>query len=229
MSFTQELADHTHSLRRQIHAMPFNRALASGTLPSEIFQGYIIQDAHYLEGFARALSLAAAKAPEPETVAQLAGSAAGAIAVERQLHAHYLGLFGISPDQFAATEISAACDHYVSFLLRMTGLGSFADGVAALLPCFWIYRDIGHEIARLATPENPYAAWIATYSGEAFDESVQQMLALTDRLGTRADAPARDRMHQAFARSCWHEWRFWDSAYHKQQWPQPASDRPTTT
>ncbi|OWY06211.1 thiaminase II [Thioclava sp. F1Mire-8] len=203
--------------------MPFNRELAEGSLDRETFQGYIIQDAHYLEGFARALALAAAKAPDAPTVAQLAGSAAGAIAVERELHAHYMGLFGVSAEDFARIEPSAACDHYVSFLLRRAAIGDFSEAVAALLPCFWIYRDIGREIAQVNGAENPYAAWIATYSGEAFDQSVTRMLELTDRLGAIADAPARARMHRAFARSCWHEWRFWDSAYRGESWQQPAA------
>ena len=222
MTFTQELAQETQTLRTQIHTMAFNRELAEGTLPSKTFQGYIIQDAHYLEGFARALSLSAAKAPDAQAVAQLAGSAAGAIAVERGLHGHYMGLFGITTASFEATDVSAACDHYVSFLLRTAALGPFAEAVAALLPCFWIYRDVGRDIATRSAPDNPYAAWIDTYSGEAFDESVARMMALTDRLGAEADGPARARMSEAFERACWHEWRFWDSAYRMDGWTQPA-------
>ena len=223
MRFTQELARQTAPLRHQIHNMPFNCELAAGNLDREIFQGYIIQDAHYLEGFARALALAAAKAPDAPAVAQLAGSAAGAIAVERELHAHYMGQFGVSADYFAETEPSAACDHYVSFLIRSATTGDFPEVVAALLPCFWIYRDIGREIAQVSGAENPYAAWIATYSGEAFDQSVARMLELTDRLGACADQATRARMHWAFARSCWHEWRFWDSAYSRETWRQPTA------
>ncbi|MBU2960363.1 thiaminase II [Citreicella sp. C3M06] len=222
MSFTQDLAAATATLRKQIHDMPFNRALADGSLPKDAFQGYIVQDAHYLEGFARALALTAAKAPDPDAVAQLSGSAAGAIAVERQLHAHYMGLFGVSAERFTATEVSAACDHYVAFLLRTAALADFAESVAALLPCFWIYRDVGHEIARISPEGNPFAAWIDTYSGEAFDEAVSRMLALVDRSADASDAATRVRMHRAFAKGCWHEWRFWDSAWHQQGWPAPA-------
>jgi thiaminase/transcriptional activator TenA len=221
MSITQSLADHTSVLRRQIHDMPFNRELAAGTLPEPVFQGYIVQDAHYLEGFARALALTAAKAPDAEAIAQLATSAAGVIAGERELHTHYMTLYGIAPEDFAAQEVSSACDHYVSFLLRTAALGDFSEAVAALLPCFWVYLDVGDKIARTSVPDNPYAAWVDTYSGEEFRQSVTRMLALTDRVGAAADAPARARMHRAFERSCRHEWHFWDSAYHQRHWPRP--------
>ncbi|WHZ36585.1 thiaminase II [Sagittula sp. MA-2] len=222
MTFTDDLAAQTLSLRQQIHDMPFNTEMATGHLRRDVFQGYIVQDALYLEGFARALSLAAAKAPDSAAVAQLAGSAAGAIAVERELHTHYMDRFGVSEAMLARMAPSAACDHYVSFLLRTAALGPFAEAVAALLPCFWIYRDVGRDIATRSAPDNPYAAWIDTYSGEAFDESVARMMALTDRLGAEADGPARARMSEAFERACWHEWRFWDSAYRMDGWTQPA-------
>ncbi|KHQ53592.1 thiaminase II [Mameliella alba] len=223
MTFTQDLAKQTADLWQQIYDMPFNRDMALGTLRRDVFQGYIVQDAHYLEGFARALSLAAAKAPSADVLAQLAGSATGAIHVERELHAHYMGLFGVSDSAFAAIQPSAACDHYLSFLLRSAALGDFPEAVAALLPCFWIYREVGRDIAKHSQPSNPYAAWIDTYSGEAFDESVSRMLALTDRLGAEADGPTKTRMERAFRRACWHEWRFWDSAYHMEDWAQPPA------
>ncbi|EBA06575.1 thiaminase II [Sagittula stellata] len=221
MTFTDDLAAQTQTLRTRIHEMPFNTDMATGQLRRDVFQGYIVQDALYLEGFARALSLAAARAPDPATVAQLANAAAGAIAVERELHTHYMDRFGVSETMLAAMAPSAACDHYVSFLLRTSALGPFDEAVAALLPCFWIYRDVGHDIAARSAPDNPYAAWIDTYSGEAFDESVARMLDLTDRLGAEADGLARLRMSAAFERACWHEWRFWDSAYRMESWMRP--------
>lgn len=221
--FTDDLARQTAPIRDAIHAMPFNLELADGTLRSEIFRGYIIQDAHYLEGFARALSLAASKAHRADAIAQLAGSAGGAITAERTLHAHYMQVFGVTPTDFHTTATSAACDHYVSFLLRTAAIGEFAEAVAALLPCFWIYRDVGRTIAQTADASNPYAAWIATYSSDAFDQSVEKMLALTDELAADGDDACKMRMHQAFARSCWHEWHFWDSAYHARGWADPLS------
>ena len=45
-----------------ILAHPFLTGLADGTLPRESFRHYIVQDAHYLRGYARALAVCAAKA-----------------------------------------------------------------------------------------------------------------------------------------------------------------------
>ena len=219
MTFTDTLWSETAELQEAIRTMPFNAELAAGTLPPETFRGYIVQDAHYLEGFARALALAASRAPDPESIARLAGSASGAIAVERGLHAEYMALYGVGPQDFATTPPSRGCDHYVSFLIRSAATGPFPVAVVALLPCFWIYHRVGLSIHAEATAEHPYRAWIDTYAGEAFAASVQGMLELTDRLAEATDDATRAAMRAAFARSSWHEWMFWESAYRQEGWP----------
>jgi thiaminase/transcriptional activator TenA len=49
-------------------AHPFVRGIADGSLPREVFSGYVAQDAHFLEAFARAYALALAASPDTETV-----------------------------------------------------------------------------------------------------------------------------------------------------------------
>src|ERR1700754_2845000 len=100
-----------------IRTMPFNMELAAGTLSEARFKHYITQDAHYLVGFGRALTLAAAKAPDPDRIVQFAKSAEGAIVVERALHGSFFQRYGITSQVFAQTPLSPACHHYVSYLL----------------------------------------------------------------------------------------------------------------
>ncbi len=224
MSFTETALAETATLCADIRAMPFNRALSAGALPRETFQRYIVQDAHYLEGFARALAQAAAGAPDAQAVAQLAGAGAGAIAVERALHAHYMGLYGVSAESFAVTPPSPVCEHYVSFLIATAATRSVGEAVAALLPCFWVYRNVGHAIHAEAGPDNPYSAWIDTYAGAEFDAAVDAMCALADRLGAAAGAEEFARMRAAFAKSALLEWMFWDSAWNGFDWPDTAHE-----
>ena len=42
---------------------PFVTGLTDGTLPREAFRHYIVQDAHYLRGYARALALCGGPRP----------------------------------------------------------------------------------------------------------------------------------------------------------------------
>ena len=70
--FSRQAWDKNASVYEAIRTMPFNAQLASGALSEARFKHYITQDAHYLIGFGRALTLAAAKAPDPDRIVQFA-------------------------------------------------------------------------------------------------------------------------------------------------------------
>lgn len=217
--FSADAWKRNHAVYRKILEMPFNRELAAGTLRVDRFKHYMIQDAHYLEGFARALSLASAKGIDADHVVHFAGAAQTAIVVERSLHADYFVKFGISREDFAAAEPSPVCEHYVSWLLRTAALEPFEVTIAALLPCFWIYREVGRHILANAARPNAYQAWIDTYSGEEFEQAVDAVIAVADSVARDASPHTLAAMHRAFTRGVQLEWMFWDSAYRLGAWP----------
>ncbi|WCS28223.1 TenA family protein [Methylobacterium sp. NMS14P] len=198
--------------------MPFNAELAAGTLPQDRFRHYIVQDAHYLIGFGRALSLAAAKAPDPDTIVQFSRAAQEAIVVERALHGGFFRDYGIGPETFAATPLTPASDHYVCYLMATAYAEPYPVLCAALLPCFWIYKAVGDDIFARAAPDNPYRAWIDTYAGDDFAAAVAAMIDATDRAARDASETERACMHRAFTQATRLEWQFWDSAYRDAAW-----------
>jgi len=218
-SFSQEAWARNAAAYETIRSMPFNAELAAGTLPQDRFRHYIVQDAHYLVGFGRALSLAAAKAPDPDGIVRFSAAAQEAIVVERALHGGFFRDYGIGPQTFAATPLTPACDHYVNFLLATAYAEPFPVVCAALLPCFWIYKEVGDDIFARAAPTNPYRAWIDTYAGADFAEAVSAMIRATDRAAEDVAAGERARMHHAFTQATRLEWMFWDSAYRDGTWP----------
>lgn len=217
--FSAEAWQRNTAIYAKILAMPFNADLVAGTLGSDRFRHYMIQDAHYLEGFARALSLASAKGLSADHVVHFAGAAQTAIVVERSLHAEFFVKFGVSAADFAEAKPSPVCDHYVSWLLRVAALEPFEVVLASLLPCFWIYREVGKDILGRAVKPNPYQAWIDTYAGVEFDQAVDAVIKVVDEVAAGVSPHTRDAMHAAFARACQHEWMFWDSAYRLGDWP----------
>lgn len=216
--FSHDAWSRNAGLIEAIHTMPFNATLTAGTLPIARFRHYIVQDAHYLVAFAQALALAAAKADDPERIEQFASGAAGAVAVERELHTEYFRRFGLSPADVAATPVSPAAHHYICFLLASGFREPLAVHLAGMLPCFWIYREVGRAIFARATPDNPYRAWIETYAGEAFAAAVDAMIAATDA-AAEAHPSQIAAMHAAFTRASQLEWMFWDSADREAVWP----------
>ncbi len=217
--FSETARQRTRALRAAIDALPFNTELAAGTLAHKRFQHYIIQDALYLGQFSRALALAAAKAPDAATLQAFAQSALGAVAVERALHEHYLRAFGVDPAGLAAAEPMPDCLAYTSFLLATAYHEPWQVLVAALLPCFWIYWDVGRAIAATAAPDNPYRAWIDTYADPHFGAAVEAVVATADRAFEMASEGVREKMLAAFTRATQYEWLFWDGAYQGRAWP----------
>jgi thiaminase/transcriptional activator TenA len=91
--------------------------------------------------------------------------------------------------------------------------------LGALLPCFWIYAEVGRDIHARARAVNPYRAWIDTYAGEEFHAAVRAMIAATDEAAAEVSPSLRARMHAAFTRATQLEWMFWDSAFRLETWP----------
>jgi thiaminase (transcriptional activator TenA) len=77
----------THLAEACLHH-PFVRGLADGTLYPEAFRRYVAQDAFFLNAFARAYALAAARSQDGETLISLCELLNGVLR-ELQLHAGY--------------------------------------------------------------------------------------------------------------------------------------------
>ena len=199
--------------------MPFNEDLRDGRLGIDRFRHYVVQDAKYLLSFGQALALAAAKADQPALVEQFSRAATEAVVVERALHAEYFRLFGIEAEAVARTPMTPVCHHYTSFLLASGFREPLPVHLAALLPCFWVYREVGRHIYAQARADNPYRAWIDTYAGDDFAAAVDRMIEVTDAAAASAGPAILDAMHDAFTRAMQLEWMFWDSAHHLGRWP----------
>jgi len=179
----------------------------------------VIQDAHYLLAYGRALAVTAAKADGAEGMVQFARAAQEAVLVERSLHNGFMSEFGIAPAQFASTPLTPACHHYASFLLSTAWAEPYPVTLATLLPCFWIYAEVGRDIHCRSAAGNPYQSWVDTYAGEEFHAAVRAVCATVDRLAAKAADETRAAMHSAYTHAARLEWMFWDNAYRLGDWP----------
>ena len=203
----------------RILAHPFLAGLADGSLPRESFRHYVVQDALYLVDYARALALCAARAPDTDGILLFSKNAASAIEVERALHAEFFGEFGLSMDEVRATPMAPTNRAYCSYLLAACYGGSFAEGLGAILPCFWIYREVGRALLERGSPDPLFRRWIDTYGGEEYGGVVEEVLALTNRIGARVGSAERARMAEHFVQTSRYEWMFWDMGYRRETWP----------
>jgi len=222
--FTDLLWERSAVLRAAIDDMEFLRRLGDGTLPLDVFRTYIEQDSLYLAEYAKALALLATKAPDPQTAAFWATSAATAAVVETELHDGLLG-GGVLPERVREPEHSQACLGYVSYLTATASTEPYPVAAAAVLPCFWIYAEVGRRLAAdahevlAADPTHPYAQWVTTYDDPAFHESVATARRLVDAAAEAATAEQREAMVRAFVVATRYEFMFWDTALNPQPWP----------
>jgi thiaminase/transcriptional activator TenA len=196
---------------------PFLAGLTDGSLDSERFTHYVVQDAHYLRDFARTLTVVGSKAPTHAGVGMFARHAANTAEVELALHESLLTELGIPNTD--AVPIAPTTLAYTSYLLATAHRGTFADGLAAVLPCYWIYAEVGAELLSHGSPDLRYQRWIDTYAADEYQIIVAEALALADDLGRTLGAAEEARARAHFATTARYEWMFWDAAWRRETWP----------
>lgn len=198
-----------------IKSQDFITKLIAGTLATPIFQYYLNQDSLYLMEYKKALALLAIKCTNPSDGQFFLDSAIGIIQVEDILHETFLEA------AYKTTEPSPTCELYTSYLLRVVNHCSLEEGLAVVLPCFTIYKEIGDYILSQQPSDNnnPYQQWIDTYASEEFANAVNQAIEITEQHAAKSTAEIQEKMRLAFIKSSKLEWMFWDSANKQQVWP----------
>ena len=218
-SFTDELWASIEPVYAAILRHPFIAGLTDGSLPRERFEFYAVQDALYLREFARALAIAAARAPKDDWIVMLSDHAAGALRVERTLHEGFFKEFGLTPEAVIATPLAPTNLAYTHYLLAVAYGAPFHEALAALLPCYWIYWEVGKELTRAGSPNPLYGRWIGTYGSDEFGSIVSAVLEATNEVASRAGDAERSAMRRHFLTTSRYEWMFWDMGYRLEQWP----------
>ncbi|WPR64816.1 bifunctional hydroxymethylpyrimidine kinase/phosphomethylpyrimidine kinase [Glutamicibacter protophormiae] len=190
-------------LRSGIDELAFIVQLADGTLEREKFEYYLAQDALYLQRYAQVLAQASALAPELDSQRFWASGAGEILEGELQLHRGRLVEGLANP--------SATTLNYVNHLASCNT--SYPELIAAILPCYWLYQDIGKRLAAANHEGHPYGDWLQTYASEEFDASTAQAIEMVRDAWMLADAGQRERMRQAFLRSSEHELAFFAQAH----------------
>jgi thiaminase/transcriptional activator TenA len=216
--FTTKAWNSIEGIYNAILQMRFIQELKQGSLSKEIFQHYIVQDGIYLGEFSRALAIISAKAPTADLQLQFARNASEAIAVERALHEEFFAEFNITSEVALSTQPSPTCLNYTNFLLATAYQYSFPISVAAVLPCFWIYLEVGKHIYQQAGKANPYQKWIDTYIDVEFESSVRKVMEVANSMADRVNVEEVTLMKRMFYRASQFEWMFWDSAYSLEKW-----------
>lgn len=211
-AFFNEAKAQCLAILNQIEKHPFIVQLANGTLESNRFCYYLDQDDAYLDAYGKALALLGGKAVEATQFEFVLKMAVDTIASEKDsVHRHYQSSL-CKRREWGRTPALFACRH---FLLSTAVLEPMEVGFASIIPCDWIYREVGRRLQKTSAKNNPYAVWIDYYAQS--DDNVE-MTRIVNNLARRASRATRRKMLDAFRNACALELQFWDDAYALKRW-----------
>lgn len=220
-SFARRLYEAAQPLWRRQLEHPFVRALGDGTLPRSKFEFYIRQDALFLDELTKTFAYAATRTDSFDEMRRFGEYLLNTLRVEQELHRSYGERFGLTPAEMAATRMAPTNYAYTRHLLHIAATGALPELLTSILPCAWIYAEVGKHFQAqgLPTEDHAYRDWLLAYASPEF-EAVGAWL--RDALDKRAEdlaPPHLDRLEEIFLTSSRYEWMFWEMAWREEQWP----------
>ena len=211
MKWSEAIWEKSRKIYEGILEEPFLAELAAGTLPEEKFARYIAQDEVYIGNYGRQMYALADLMPVAEEREMFRAFADAGIEGEKQMHQLLIERFGVD----TAVEGSAVTKAYNAHTQRAIDSGVREVGLAAMLPCMWIYNRVGLHILGMAKLEgNPYREWIEEYGNEEFTAGVNGVVEMIDAWAEKVDALTREAMDEAYLEAALFEFAFWDYGYH---------------
>lgn len=213
------MLEHSKATLAAIYQHAFNQQLQQGTLDKRVFYHYLAQDALYLNDFALALKQIATRPDSsPDVRQQFQSLADDTLQAENDLHTRYFptawqpGLFSLPPRQ--PVERIPVIAAYTQHLLHAAQHPRIEIAIAACLPCFWIYKELGVQMSQAErVPGNPYQDWIDTYSLPDFVTATQSLIHTINALCDSIHCPdQKNAILQIFQQSATFELQFFESA-----------------
>ncbi|MDG6995319.1 MAG: thiaminase II [Nitrososphaerota archaeon] len=194
----------------------FLKGLTSGKLQTNRFKEYVIQDSLYLYDFSKSLQLLTNTAPRQAWKNKFAIDSRIALEVERSLHESFFSYWRFDKVALERRKKNPSNTAYTSYILATTATRPFHEGVASVLPCYWIYLKVGRHLERLGSPNKLYQKWINTYSSEQYETGVNEALEIANSL--KLTEAEEDACIERFRTAAIYEFMFWNAAYTFEKW-----------
>lgn len=225
MTLSQRIREEAEPTYQAIRQHPFVEALAQGELPSAAALFYVQQDVQYLTTYARVFAMAIAQASTLDQMKTLAERMGMLFAGEIAPHVNLCRSAGASYDEVQASlpPLAPLAYQYAQHMIACGSRGDLAQSIAAVLPCHWVYADLGRDLQEDIQPDasHPFYDWITFYADNRLRDGVEQLCALLDQAAptSRVDG-ARPAFHTSFQM----EYRFFDMAWRQEGWPREVID-----
>ena len=210
MNWTKSVWAESAKIFEGIKALPFIKDLADGSLDPSRFDRYIAQDELYLGNYGRQMFQLADMMTDPAQQEMFRLFAQIGLDGEKAMHEMLIARFGIDTE-VTPSVVTATYNAHTQAALES---GSKEVALAAMLPCMWIYNEVGLYILSIASLEgNPYKEWVQEYGNDEFTQGVNSVLALADEWAAAVDDETRAKMSRAYLEAALFEYAFWDYGY----------------
>ncbi|MFN2340418.1 MAG: thiaminase II [Halanaerobium sp.] len=216
MSF-QEIIEDTKNNWKKVIEHPFVKEIFSGDLDEDIFKFYLKQDYYYLNQSMRNMAVLISKLDNVQAKQKLIGVLNSEANVEFAEYEKLLDLYKINKANYKNFRLSYANISYSNYLLAVSSQNSFAEGLAALIPCYWIYQKMAEEHSdHLRENKNEiYKNWAAVFRSSEYRELVEDLIILLEAKLTEANF---EQLKDQFNNSIKFEYQFFDDVYQKKLW-----------
>ena len=199
----EKLKRAANPLLKEVLSHPFNTQLFNGTLHSRSFEYFLANDAVYLNHYAKLLKALSDRLEIPEHKWAFQQFSSDTVSAELELH-----------KVFVREKLSVPCESIANYLAHLNTQIKHPHvgvGIASVLPCFWLYRELGKHMAMAQIDtSHSYKLWVETYACPKFDGATELAIKVLDEV---ADSKYESAMRFAFLKSAKHELAFWEEAH----------------
>jgi len=222
-TFTEIVRKQTRPYWEGSFLHPFILELQQGQLAKEKFRYYLIQDAYYLHHFSKIYQKVAELTDNSILREQMNANGKALAQGELLIRASFFEELRITEEEVQNTPIAPTTYHYVSHMYRQLAEGNAIVTAASLLPCAWLYFEIGQTLQKrkVQSPEPLYQRWIETYGNIEASKAIEKECLLLNRLYDESQSKVEQaQMISAFVISAKMEFSFWEMAYQLETWPE---------
>ena len=210
-SWSREVWKKSARIYDSILELEFLKELAEGSLSNDAFARYIAQDEIYLKNYYNQMYMLADLMDEEQDKNLFLSFAQSGMEGEKALHDMLIEKYGIDTE----VEASKVTAGYNAHIREGIATGNPCVALASVLPCMWIYNQVGLHILNHSKLEgNPYKEWILEYGQEEFTTGVNKVLKMIDGWASKADSQTREMMDYYYLKAALYEYAFWDYGYH---------------
>ena len=190
--------------------------MADGSLSSDIFKRYFLQDYVFVNDLVPLAAQGIAKAPNLDAASIFNGFLVGVLDPENDLFMRFFDELGATQEDYSSAKASPTTQAFGDFLVRTSLEGTFDEIALVLYVTEGTYLDWGKRLLEGgADPNNAvYREWIDLHGPAVLGSLVSW---LEDYINNHSQI-TEERADYLFHTALRYEFLFWESAYDDEKW-----------